>query len=215
MKCFFYINNDPTIGYLIPHDAGVRREHRLERMKEAYDLARHLQSKYQIKHLLLEPPVKLMSPPPLCIQEQLSNSSNFEQVQTPIIIQFNNFSNFGYQKNLVMPDPSIILKPWTFKYEGKEVWYEFVQNNVVNGTQFMKQFKLDAQRSVEILKKFPRLVYDYQVLVDKDGNLYHLDLDRAFEDKKVSSEKKTRKVLNSIDAMVHEFQQAIERHGKQ
>ena len=35
-----------------------------------------------------------------------------------------------------------------------------------------------VQQAFEV---FPRLVYDFQGLVDVDGNLYHMDLDRLWE----------------------------------
>jgi hypothetical protein len=212
-KCFLKISNEPTIGYLVPHDGSKVKDNILYTMMKGYDLARYLESKYQIKHLLLEPPKKLIAPPPFCVQEQLSNASNFELIQTRTHVKYDDYENFIYQKNQVMPTPSIMLKPWKTKYEGKEVWHKFVKDHVVNGTQFMQQFELDAQISIKVLIQFPRLVHDYQVLTDRYGNMYHLDLDRAFEDIKISSEEKTTKILNSIEYMVHEFEKAIKENS--
>jgi hypothetical protein len=119
-----------------------------------------------------------------------------------------------YQKNQVVLTATLVLQPWKMQKQEDE-WYQFVQDHVVNGTQFMQQFELDAQQSIKVLQNYPRLCYDYQLILDAHGNLYHLDLDRAFEeDKKDPSEKEMARAIMSNDYMIHKFQQAIVRYGK-
>jgi hypothetical protein len=53
---------------------------------------------------------------------------------------------------------------------------------------FAETLALEVNDTIHLLVQEPRLVLDFQVLLDIHGNLYHLDLDRCFEVEKKKTE---------------------------
>ena len=180
-KCFVNVQNDPTIGYIVM----VRKaSHIFRKSLEAYQRAMDMHDKHGIQHLYLEPPhiVDQLLP---CIRSQLVNH---QRLVTPNAnIPPVNFSvpNSG--------DTSIIIQkcrraPQTHLFMGiqgdkedhtRAMLEPFIRTHVTNATRFVNQLEQERTRTITMLHDKPCLIGDFQVLLDRYGNMFHLDFDRC------------------------------------
>ena len=79
------------------------------------------------------------------------------------------------------PTPHLVLGTSTRKMKHMSLqWALFANLHVRNLTAFRQQFTVQVHQIHGILDKHGNLCNDFQVVVDREGNVYHLDLDRAF-----------------------------------
>lgn len=67
---------------------------------------------------------------------------------------------------------------------------------------FYLNFEKSIKTTKDILIKVPGLINDMQVLVDKFGNFYQIDLDRAFQRNPNVPEDKTKRCFDSLDNLL-------------
>ena len=112
-KCFLLINNEPGVGYLVSGESRRRQPHMLSTMKNGTNIALRMETKYQVKHFLLDEP-KLIIPAP-CVIRELRKTENFRENSGshPFCKQFipdkNLKDGFAIQKNAIAPNPHIIV----------------------------------------------------------------------------------------------------------
>ena len=214
-KCFLQLNQPPTEGYLLYHNNGkccANVTTIMTRMTVAYELAKDLEDKFQIKHPLLGPPQQLdpnHQVIPLCVQEQLSDTANFKSVRVMSAFRNAEFhvdisSGTVYQRNRVIPTPHFLIK--VVKLFDP---IDFIYDHVHNGTEFLQNFEPDVKRVFDVLKYEPRLFSDFQAVLVGSGEIYHLDFDRnfvgreGFEEKKVTDDKKKKYSMLLFDFFNH------------
>jgi hypothetical protein len=62
-----------------------------------------------------------------------------------------------------------------------EHWSSFVKENHGNLAAAFMNFQLQLKQIQQAMAVYPRLVNDFQGLVDVEGNFFHMDMDRLFE----------------------------------
>ena len=53
--------------------------------------------------------------------------------------------------------------------------------NVANKTKFVKQLESEKDALLQMLQIETKLLYDMQIMIDVNGKIYHIDIDRIYE----------------------------------
>lgn len=181
-KCFFRSKSNPQVGYLIARSTEMssrEKKKRLQSLDLAYQLAKHLEQEYNIRHFLIAPPISLTVDKSL--ESRMNNNLKSETNRK-------NFKKRRFPKGSVAfaekvkPAPSHALligcKESKLKLFHKVV-DKFI-SRVHDKESFARQLTKSFAELRTVLLHEPCLLYDFQVLIDVKGNLYHLDFDRCF-----------------------------------
>ena len=68
----------------------------------------------------------------------------------------------------------------------------------------MSTFSNNLKKTRELLEKEPSLMKDFQVLMDQEGEIYHLDFDRCFQTRKVDETQECLDYLNDVEISISE-----------
>ena len=199
-KCFFRVRNDvDNIAYLVSinpiHGDGYLRLH------QAYELAQTLEKEYpQIQHFLLGPPKKLYN-----LTKEWANQLNSNLIGQQKTVQkwlnsaphndtnkhrygtrYLPYENINIQKVKLAPNPHLIIgcEGGKFKETLRDIQQLVVQKHSVSDkVNFIRNFEENVNYAKQVVQKggkYSCLVWDFQLLLDVHGNLYHIDLDRCF-----------------------------------
>lgn len=184
-KCFFRSESNRQVGYLVARSTGMSSSEKRKRLKSldsAYNLAKYLEQEYNIRHFLIAPPTSLT------VDKSLESRMNSN------LKSETNRRNFNQQRfpkgsvafvEKVKPAPRHALLVGC--KESKRNLFHKVVNKFVSRVKkkeaFTRQFTKSFTELREVLLHEPCLLYDFQVLIDTKGNLYHLDFDRCFSTK--------------------------------
>ncbi len=202
-KCYFPTTN-PSEGWLISnHKEPLNLDLRFSlnpfslatTWQASWMLAKALEEKYGIRHLMLEAPEILNNGAVLSESEkELLDASIQKNPESPE--GFRTLASYHgpviVQKVKPAPTPYIQLKPENFNFEPheeKSFRYSHSQilrliqkiDNADEKESFAKQFEKDIQTTLSILKDNPFFAEDFHIIVDKTGKVYHSDLDGRFE----------------------------------
>jgi hypothetical protein len=213
-------------GYLVAQKRTSLERNKFESLEQAYHYAKFLEETYQIKQFLLEPPFQFHCTEVLATvltthsyQQQFSKSVA-HQVEKKT---FTPNKMIYVQKVQIAPTPSLLIGCHHTKLS--HAWdelMEFLTHVVVHHHPHKQQQKKDFARTlalevkdtIHLLVQEPRLVRDFQVLLDTHGNLYHLDLDRCFEVEKknlnLTKYRHSKNFLECLDNFQNITTQAIE-----
>ena len=77
---------------------------------------------------------------------------------------------------------------------------EFVQL-IPDPAAFAKQFRVEQQRLLKVMEAYSQLLDDFQFILDTNGNLYHIDLDRNGRGDKetIHDKKELKEYLEWVD----------------
>ena len=193
-KCFVTLPDDDQnknrIGYVIAQNNRIQRQISID-MNKAWDIAKTLHNKYNLSTLLLGPPEQLFT-----MSESFFEKLNSIQVQSdPGHFVNKNVKEWSSDDPLIIQATSIIPTPnfmWHINvYTSKEnyrkpmVYADFISNHVQDINKFAKNLFSNLDSMKQFLNKndgeYPCLLTDLQLIVDVEGNIHHVDLDRCYE----------------------------------
>jgi hypothetical protein len=179
-KCFYHLKSNRQVGYLV---APEMKSDRLKSLEAGWELAKQLETDYNIQHFLLAPPTKLK------VSNQLATRLNrnlFIEKSRKILGQrkakkrFPKGSKVLTQKVKMAPKRHLIIGCVDSKVRA----FKKDLPNFISYVKYKESFAQNFNESFAAAKKVldvePCLVKDFQVLVDTKGRTFHLDFDRCF-----------------------------------
>eukprot|EP00581_Thalassiosira_minuscula_P015163 CAMPEP_0183713302 /NCGR_PEP_ID=MMETSP0737-20130205/8182_1 /TAXON_ID=385413 /ORGANISM="Thalassiosira miniscula, Strain CCMP1093" /LENGTH=301 /DNA_ID=CAMNT_0025942065 /DNA_START=34 /DNA_END=939 /DNA_ORIENTATION=+ len=162
-KCFFLSTSNPNNGYLISNAIDSKGRGFDETLK-AYNYALELELKYNIRHFFSAPPFETITPWHFKHKLQGEYISFYEGAESLII-----------QPSHTAPEGSIIIRCYNDR-----VLYDRLGFIMRFMNQEAKQRLIGGlEDTISLVELEPRLVKDFQLMIGKDGQTYHLDLDRV------------------------------------
>ena len=179
-KCYFSSKATPTTsGYLL---MSAKTEGEYQNVLQAWKLARRLSREYGAQQLFRGSPYRISVRNPTTIKAlkdtplQTENGGRFN-AQYPLIVQ-----------EVWTAPPHQVIKfyhPFIAKYgqatNATEIIENLAQDAIVSHSFVAARLLNDIDRTQQMIRNEALCVYDFQVLLDYTGNLYHIDLDRCFE----------------------------------
>ena len=203
-KCFFASargGGGGKEGYLIQHSKRNQTK-TYEKWQRIWERAEELTSSHNgTRHFLLGPPLMPVDPP-LEVLKKLNaivfgpgrtNNHYFGKTK-----RYSAKSNVGFivQRVKMAPTPSLISRCYFFggkkKKEGEEGRFKFDDLSastekfrlaVSDENAFMSTFETELRQTIKLLadKRYSGLWKDFQFLLDTQGRIFHIDLDRMEE----------------------------------
>jgi hypothetical protein len=199
----FPLRSDPGTGYLVAAEAGERR---LDRARLAWRYASHLERTYGASHLFLGPPAEEELD---AAQAARLNGADLSRLEVNGRAS-GSLPRFGegavlVQRVRVAPDPSLLVGCGR-KYDHAAERLDAFVGTVPDPGRFALTLGRTANVTRDVLR-YPGnrcLFRDFQVMLDADGNLYQLDLDRCPLDRKYEDgfEGRMRDCLAQFDKFV-------------
>ena len=223
--------NDPTsnsdtdnIAYLVSikpiHGDG------LQRLQQAYEMAQTLEKEYpQIKHFLLGPPKRLYNltkewsdtlssnviGQQKTVQKWLDSPPHNDTNKHRYGQRYLPNDNINIQKIQIAPTPHLIIGCEGGKFlETMRDVKQLVANSVIDKVNFIRRFEENINIVKEMVKKggkYSCLVWDFQLVLDSYGNLYHIDLDRCF--RHVQEEYDNTKCFRNMKKVIRSLKEMI------
>lgn len=163
-KCFFLSLTNPADGYLV---WDVRNAGGAGKAMKAYKYATKLETEHNVTNFLASPPFVAEIPGPFV--EKIAGSED-------LVKRFSNTTSVIVQPSRTVPEDSVLFK--CHKY-GKSARHP-LDVLVAEGKPGYEERLLEGlAQTILLVQSEPALFYDFQFLVDMDGEIYHLDLDRA------------------------------------
>ena len=213
-KCFFRLNTDPNVGYLVQpevfrYDKGKTPSQLFQTLEVSWEFAEQLRRDYNVTHFLLEPPSKVRTSKRLAstLNSNIWSEAHGTKFDTD---RFPKGSNVFVQKVRLAPEPNLIVGCTATKRAQFQRNVDEFLNQVKDKDSFSRRFSNNLSLTRMLLKKEVCLFKDFQVMLDTEGHLYHLDFDRCFasrepEEKitvRKSSATRCRKTLDDIERQI-------------
>jgi len=185
-KCLFIDKLDPNIGYLIEtKDTNRNATASLIRQNKAFDQAQRLKVEYNIRHFLDGPPF-IDKVPTSKIGDRMNSMIvyvyDFEAKARNQPRYFEN-TNVIVQRNRMGPIPHALIGCRNEKKKNSIQSIENLINNSIKPNdrmRFYEHFHDELNSTAKLLQKEPLLVHDFQVMIDTNGRVYHLDFERMY-----------------------------------
>jgi hypothetical protein len=192
-KCFFRSISNNTLGYL------VSGAHQYGYMEEAFELAQNIHQDFGAKHFYLELERVHAS---RALQERLNglvhqpnrNLEGWEQEDVFLTDDDLTCWCLALQKVRVAPEPSLFV---ALAGQNRQVTLKHIdsfRDLIPDKEAFHRQFSEEMERIGKVLDEYPRLRYDFQGMVDVDGNFYFVDMDGQHYQREPHPEKKLNRV---------------------
>lgn len=205
-KCFFPSKrSDDDEGYLIQHSKSNQSKTH-QKWLRTWERAEEMTSRYnETRHFLLDAPV-MPENPPLPLLERMNdmvfgpgrtNDHYFGKAKGyNATRQSKSNAGFVVQRVRTAPNPSFICRCYffsrksakrgeegRFKFDGLSVSTDNFRLAVPDEKAFMSTFKVELQRTIRLLadERYKGLFKDFQFLLDVQGRIHHIDLDRMEE----------------------------------
>jgi hypothetical protein len=181
-KCFYPSVSNPSVGYLIADEGAYASMYWETRM------AARLQDEFGSKHFTPDFPYQVNLTNDLAQdlknQVAIQPAKSASNASTPVLPGggiHRNTSIVAVQKVRVPPHPSLFVAlsgPNRQMAKVAKPLLEGFRPKIPDPEAFGRQFQLEITRILKVLDRYPHLLmYDFQGLVDLQGNFYHLDLE--------------------------------------
>jgi len=206
-KCLFIDKLDPNIGYLIETKKTNRNATRsLIKKQKAFDQAQRLKVEYKIRHFLDGPPF-IDKVPTSKIGDRMNSMIvyvyDFEAKARNQPRYFEN-TNVIVQRNRMGPIPHALIGCQNEKKQHSIQSIEKLINNSIKPSdrmRFYEHFHDELNSTAKLLQKEPLLVNDFQVMIDTNGRVYHLDFERMISFKKIGKNITLDECLNCLNTL--------------
>jgi len=181
-KCLFIDKLDPNIGYLIKTvNKILNTTASLTQQHKAFDQAQRLKVEYKIRHFLDGPPF-IDKVPTSKIGDRMNSMINIVVAErTRNQPRYFENTNVIVQRNRMGPIPHALIGCQNVKKQQSIQSIEKLINNSIKPSdrmRFYEHFHDELNSTTKILQKEPLLVFDFQVMIDTNGRVYHLDFER-------------------------------------
>lgn len=178
-KCFYGLKSDLQAGLLVapssmPDTRRVGTETNwYEALDKSWHYAEQLRKKYRITHLLLTPPTNMTISSGFASQLNLGrldadNGTTGER--------YKDESTVILQKVARAPEPNFIIDAQRYN---DEAFHEFLAP-IKDKMSFARHLSQSLADTRQLIKNEPCLCNDFQLMMDKRGNVYHLSFERCF-----------------------------------
>jgi hypothetical protein len=182
-KCFFPLKSDPKIGYLVAPSKRQSKEQSetdwFRTLEASWELAEQVEREYDIQQFLLEAPINITISHDLAahLNRNLWRESRakFERKE-----RFPEQSTAFIQKVKTAPTPNLLFGCAHSKVQQFQREVDEFIPLIRRKKRFARHFRKYMDQARVMMQKEPCLIKDFQVLVDTNGRLYHLDFDRCF-----------------------------------
>jgi len=186
--------DDDETAYLIAKNFRDEKQNDLE-LDAAWKLTEYLEATFHIKHLNLGPPRRVLVTPealePLNIgvvaKVDWNGVNDTYKMKVDTEPRFVSERYAVVQKVRMAPNPSMEIRICVqSKDRGAcsdnrwDIFTSFYEQRVVDKIRFISSFADDVKIAMDCLEDAPLLGMDFQFLVDGGGNIYFMDIDRAF-----------------------------------
>jgi hypothetical protein len=173
-KCFFRSSIEAETGYLV-----TRTDSSVDRFKSqlrGWEIAQDLSRKYNAKHFFLARPIPVNAQSNHSVVDRLNTNLNLPR-------DFKQHPFFGYklalvvQKVHVAPPGAVLIS-----CNNRRLPYALMDLSTLcddKNDSFSDTFQQEVGALIHLLRAEYYLVYDFQVWVDNQGQIYNLDLDRG------------------------------------
>lgn len=200
-KCFFPGSGTGEYGYIVSRRFVPKAKKNLTRSGQievllkmqvaAYNFAKNLQSDLGLRHLLGPSAVFNLN----AEFTRKLNAANLWKMGSPVSTDFFNAEGgpFVVTRARIAPTPHLLIKRFD-KAEtrlpafvapivpGQTSKTKDRLNSVdAAGQKFLRTFRAECDKVSSLIEMFPCLAEDFQILLDADGKIWHLDLDRCFD----------------------------------
>jgi len=159
VKCFFLSLRDPANGYLVGRPI---------RNPSGYGIASELEAKHGVKHFYSAPPYEEEMPD--YFKEHL-----FEEYK-PF---YGQAESLVIQPTRAAPEGSIIVRCY---YPRNRVLLKRLDQVLVYMSQKEQSGLMrELNDTIHVVQEKPELMNDFQMMIDRQGHVYHLDLERVAE----------------------------------
>ena len=174
-KCFYNSHTNPNAGYLITQTTSF------DNMQKAQNLEEELAQRFgaHVVSLPGEGPQRLnISQSMACLLtlsvRQPGTPDNATELKA---WKPSELSAVAFQKRRKAPEPYFLYKTRHLDYDE---FREFLTKHVALPNQFLHNLEADLDRAREICTAHPHLLNDFQFLIDAEGHVIHIDVDRNF-----------------------------------
>ena len=166
---------DPNIGYLIETEKTNRNATgSLILQNKAFDQAQRLKIEYKIRHFL-DGPSFIDKVPTSRIGDRMNSMINLVGVgKTKKQPRYFENTNVIVQRNRMGPIPHALIGCQNVKKQHSIQSIEKLINNSIKPSdrmRFYEHFHDELSSTTKMLQKEPLLVYDFQVMIDKNGSI--------------------------------------------
>lgn len=187
-KCFFVSLRDPSKGYLIGHT-------NLDKTMQAYRYASELESKYGARHFSTDPPFEETAP--AYFQQHLHGEykSFYNSTESLALV---------IQPTRTAPEGSVIFRCYDPRVSIGRL-------NYILGSmdQESKQGLVgELENTIRVVENQPELITDFQLMIDRQGLAWHLDLDRVAVGE--ASQKSARHYKGCLEGAIEHIRKEID-----
>jgi hypothetical protein len=219
-KCFVRLKSNKQVGYLLMHKGdckvSVCEEDVYKEFKKTWTLAKHLKEDYDASTLLLEPPLELLDKDKHFVSQLNAHLAIVLEANNKISGPTKKKSGIGkistgqalvVQKVQVVPKPNMFWHIWwkkSIKPTDLKVFMHFLNVSVTGDKgSFSRNLlgNLSVTRQILQDKKYACLNRDFQFIIDYEGEIHHLDLDRCFESYNLTTDflSSVNRFLNTVE----------------
>ena len=197
-KCLFIDKLDPNISYLIKTgNKNFNTTASLILQNIAFDQAQRLKVECKIRHFL-DGPLFIDKVPTSKIGDRMNSMINIVVVaKARNKPRYFENTNVIVQRNRMGPIPHALIGCHKKKKQHSIQSIENLINNSIKPSdrmRFYEHFHDELSSTTKILQKEPLLVYDFQVMIDTNGRVYHLDFERMLENHEKSKKTKSKRL---------------------
>lgn len=164
-KCFFLSVSNPAEGYLLVHGSAPAPGTGLDQAVKAYEYALDLETRYGIRHFYAATPYQV--PTPEYFRQNLVGDyvTFFGEAESMIV-----------QPEHTAPSGSIIVRCFNDRMLFTRLEYILQSMTLPMKENLLKEL----QDTIALVQAEPGLITDFQLLIDLEGRVFHLDFERAF-----------------------------------
>ena len=185
LKCFFHAKKEKGVGFVVsPRWAKRKQVGGLSwylKMHSAWTLTKDFKARFgsAFRHFNLGPPVMkglrqsadLKSTDRIFLLYPMYYAGRKSQ-SGPSVMQLT------VQKVWAAPSPNFVIKVGVGSTM-LEPWTSFLRSSVTDRAGFLQKFKSGLAASLSMAHQEPCLLTDFQIMVDKAGAVYQVDIDRC------------------------------------
>jgi len=186
-KCFFLSRSRMDMGYLV-----AKKKDSHYKMEKAWKMGNKLRDRYNVSHFMAAPPRSLrLTSKGITFLNQADREAKWKYTDDQISIQ----------ECYKFPKDSVTIGCFSGKVQKSLEGLDELLKVVVEKKKFAQEFSKSMSRVKKMAEERNCLFLDFQVLVDKEGRMYNMDLDRCWS----QLMKNTPRCLRNLDT----FEQTV------
>eukprot|EP00547_Thalassionema_nitzschioides_P008880 CAMPEP_0194222956 /NCGR_PEP_ID=MMETSP0156-20130528/34056_1 /TAXON_ID=33649 /ORGANISM="Thalassionema nitzschioides, Strain L26-B" /LENGTH=180 /DNA_ID=CAMNT_0038953929 /DNA_START=309 /DNA_END=851 /DNA_ORIENTATION=- len=145
----------------------------------AWNLSQRLERDYHIRHFYRGPPETIRADDEIRTHLNAQVTQPIFETENRDVAFFGNNASAGLlivQKVQVAPSPVILVGCVQRELTRRQL--PNFTSAVYDKDEFAQQFDKELKNLSSLLEKEPKILFDFQVMINSKGNIYHFDLDR-------------------------------------